>query len=77
MITKAKTSVTISSALLRELAAYSQNGNISEFVEQALTRYIGSLKKQERAARDLEIINANAERFNREAEENLLFQTSR
>jgi hypothetical protein len=74
MNTKTKTSVAISSSLLRELAMYNQDGNISEFVEQALARYITSLKKQERAVRDLEIINANAERFNRDTEENLLFQ---
>jgi len=30
--------------------------------------------KKARAARDIEIINKNAARFNREAEENLLFQ---
>jgi hypothetical protein len=74
MIIKAKTSVAISSSLFQELAAYNQDGNISEFVEQALARYVTSLKKQEHAARDLEIINANAERFNRDTEENLLFQ---
>jgi len=35
---------------------------------------INKLKKQERRQRDMEIINTNAKRFNREAEENLKFQ---
>jgi len=32
------------------------------------------LKRHERGMRDVEIINANAKRFNKEAEENLKFQ---
>jgi metal-responsive CopG/Arc/MetJ family transcriptional regulator len=74
MVHKTKTSVSISSSLLRELAEFNQVGNVSEFIEKALSHYIKALKKQERAKRDLEIINANAERFNKEAEENLLYQ---
>jgi metal-responsive CopG/Arc/MetJ family transcriptional regulator len=77
MIAKTKTSVTISASLLRELSAYNEAENVSDFIEQALTHYLGTLKKRECTKRDLEIINANAERFNRDAEENLLFQTLR
>jgi metal-responsive CopG/Arc/MetJ family transcriptional regulator len=74
MITKAKTSVSLSVSLLSELAAFSKNGNVSDFIEKALSYYITALKKQERVRRDIQIINANAPRFNREAEENLLYQ---
>jgi len=69
-----KTEVSVSVSLLRELALYNRDGNITELVDHALTYYLTTLKKQERSKQDLEIINANAERFNREAEENLLFQ---
>jgi hypothetical protein len=57
-----------------ELDEYNKTGNVSEFIEQALLYYINALKKRERSRRDMEIINANAERFNRGAEENLLYQ---
>jgi len=50
------------------------NMNISQFIDAALIYYITELKKQERAKRDIEIINANINRFNKEAEENLEFQ---
>ena len=50
------------------------NMNISQFIDAALIYYITELKKQERAKRDMEIINANISRFNKEAEENLEFQ---
>ena len=74
MITKAKKSVSLSYALLEELALFNKNENISEFIETALTYYINELKRHERGRRDMEIINAHARRFNKEAEENLQFQ---
>jgi metal-responsive CopG/Arc/MetJ family transcriptional regulator len=74
MITKTKKSVSLSNSLLKELAAINKELNISEFIEKALAFYINELKRQERGRRDIEIINANAKRFNREAEENLQFQ---
>jgi len=74
MITKAKKSVSLSNTLLEELAAININKNISQLVETALVYYINELKKQKRKQRDIAIINANAKRFNKEAEENLEFQ---
>jgi metal-responsive CopG/Arc/MetJ family transcriptional regulator len=74
MITKTKTSVSLSRSLLDELALFNQNDNVSDFIEKALAYYIAELKRQERKQKDIEIINANAERFNKEAEENLKFQ---
>ena len=74
MITKRKTSVSLSKSLLEELSLYNKDGSVSEFIEKALAYYMTELKRQERIQRDKEIINANAARFNREAEENLEFQ---
>jgi metal-responsive CopG/Arc/MetJ family transcriptional regulator len=74
MITKTKKSVSLSNSLLKEIALINKDMNISEFIEDALTYYIHELKRQERIQKDIEIINANAKRFNKEAEENLLFQ---
>jgi hypothetical protein len=74
MITKTKKSVSLSNTLLKELALLNKDGNISVFIEKALVYYMNELKRQERGQRDIEIINANAKRFNKEAEENLAFQ---
>ncbi|MCL2764491.1 MAG: hypothetical protein FWD40_04345 [Treponema sp.] len=74
MITKTKKSITLSKSLLNDIAAVNKNMNISQFTETALIYYISELKKHERRQRDIEIIKANAERFNNEAEENLEFQ---
>jgi metal-responsive CopG/Arc/MetJ family transcriptional regulator len=76
MITKTKKSVSLSNSLLKELAPLNKEGNISQLIETALTYYIKELKKQKRGQRDIEIINANAKRFNKEAEENLKFQAA-
>jgi len=43
-------------------------------VKKALTYYINKPKKRERKQQDIEIINANVKRFNKEAKENLKFQ---
>ena len=74
MITKTKTSVSLSTSLLRELSMLNKEKSVSEFIENALVYYLNELKRKERANRDIEIINANAERFNLEAEDNLKFQ---
>ena len=74
MITKTKKSISLSNSLLQELALLNKDKSVSEFVENALTYYMKDLKKQERRQRDVEIINSNAKRFNKEAEENLKFQ---
>ena len=74
MITKTKKSVSLSHSILKELALHNKDKNISQFIEIALIHYMNELKKQERGRRDKEIINANAKRFKKEAEENLKFQ---
>ena len=74
MITKTKKSVSLSNSLLKELLLFNQDRSISEFIEKALIHYLNELKRKERGQRDIEIINANAKRFNKEAEENLKYQ---
>jgi len=74
MITKTKKSVSLSNALLREISLANSDENLSEYIEKALIHYMNFLKRHERGMRDVEIINANAKRFNKEAEENLKFQ---
>ena len=74
MIMKTKKSISLSNSLLEDLVLFNKNKNISQFIETALVYYIKELKKQERRQRDIEIINAHAKRFNKEAEENLQFQ---
>jgi metal-responsive CopG/Arc/MetJ family transcriptional regulator len=77
MITKTKKSVSLSNSLMKEMAQYSNDMNVSQFIESALIYYINELKKQERNKRDKRIINANSRRFNKQAEENLRFQVMR
>jgi hypothetical protein len=77
MITKTKKSVSLSSSLINEMALYGKDRNISQFIETAIVYYLNELKKKERAQRDKKIINANARRFNKQAEENLRFQVMR
>ena len=74
MITKTKKSITLSSSLLEDLNLFCKDMNISSFIETAIIHYINELKRQERLQRDIEIIQANSERYRREAEENLEFQ---
>ena len=74
MVTKTKTSVSLSNSLLKELTLFNNGGNVSEFIETALAHYLNELKHKEQSQRDIEIIKANAARFNRDAEENLKFQ---
>ena len=74
MITKTKKSISLSNSLLEDLDMINKNMNISQFIETALEFYINELKKQERRQRDIEIINKNAKRFRKEAEENIDFQ---
>ena len=74
MISKTKKSISLSSSLLKELSLLNKEKSISEFIEKALAYYIWELKRKERGRRDIEIINANAKRFNKDAGENLKFQ---
>ncbi|HEY3742555.1 MAG TPA: hypothetical protein VGL53_22050 [Bryobacteraceae bacterium] len=70
---RVKTSVTLPSTLLEEIDR--QDKNRSAFLERAAQMYLAESAKRERDARDLAIINRNAERLNREAEDVLDYQT--
>ena len=74
MVAKTKKSVSLPDSLLEEFTLLNNGMNFSEFLENALIHYINKLKRQERRKRDIDIINANAKRFNKETEENLRFQ---
>ena len=72
---KNKTSITISSELLLEIDKLITNsGNRSAFIEKALWNYVSHLKKQLRNKEDLKILNENAPRLNKEAEDVLAYQ---
>ena len=74
MITKTKKSISLSNSIIDNIATVNNSLNISQFIETALIYYINELKRQKRIQRDIEILNINAERFAKEAEENLEFQ---
>jgi len=72
---KVKTSITLSENLIAEmdnLAGEFQSR--SSFLEQAAWAYIAELKRQELAARDLAILDANADRLNEEIADALDYQ---
>jgi metal-responsive CopG/Arc/MetJ family transcriptional regulator len=72
---KEKTSVTLSKDVLKgidRLAGSKQSR--SAFIEGVLAEHLRARARAERDARDLEIINRNAERLNRDAEDGLEYQ---
>lgn len=75
---KIKTSVTISDDVLRDVDAFSgPSSNRSEFIENAIKRFIEHLRRERRNTHDLEIINRRAKKLNREASEVLKYQVVR
>jgi len=72
---KVKTSITLSEDIIKvidkRLSAYK---NRSDFIECALRAYIDKLIKDEQNARDLDIINKQADRLNKEAIDVLSYQ---
>jgi metal-responsive CopG/Arc/MetJ family transcriptional regulator len=72
---KEKTSVTLSKDVLTwiERTAGPKQSR-SAFIESVLQQYRKERMRAQRDARDLEIINRNAERLNREAEDVLDYQ---
>lgn len=69
---KEKTSITLSREVLTgidRIAGSKQSR--SAFIETVLQQYLRQRARAQRDARDLEIINRNAERLNRDAEDGL------
>jgi len=74
---KTKTSITLSENVLKEMeSSVVFTGNRSIFIEKAIWTYLDLLKKQQRDMQDLELINKNADKLNKEVEETLSFQVS-
>ncbi len=72
---KVKTSVTLSEDLLKAIDEQSgTQKNRSEFIENALRNYIGQVIRRQQNAKDLEIINSQADRLNDEAADVLSYQ---
>lgn len=73
---KVKTSITLSEDILRTMdKRLSDFKNRSDFIEQAIKSYIEKLKKDEQDVKDLAILNKEADRLNKEAEDVLSYQT--
>lgn len=74
---KVKTSVTLSEELLGAIDAQTGQGSPrSAFIEAAAWSYLRARERERRDARDLAIINANAEHLNKEALDALDYQAS-
>jgi len=71
---KTKTSITLSQDVLAIVDQRSSGKNRSEFIEAALWAYITQLARDEQNARDLDILNRNADRLNQEATDVLSYQ---
>jgi len=72
---KVKTSVTLSEDLLKAIDEQSgPQKNRSEFIENALRSYIGKVIRDRQNAKDLEIIDRQADRLNDEAADVLSYQ---
>lgn len=73
---KVKTSITLSEDLLDAIdkRAGQQRKTRSDFIEVALWAFIRELVRNERNARDLDIINRHADFLNREASDVLEYQ---
>jgi metal-responsive CopG/Arc/MetJ family transcriptional regulator len=72
---KRKTSITLSEDILEAIDKRSGDSkNRSDFIETAIRSYITKLIQDEQNAKDLAIINRNADRLNVEAADVLAFQ---
>jgi metal-responsive CopG/Arc/MetJ family transcriptional regulator len=73
---QAKTSITLSEEILALVDRRARAGRQSRsaFIERAVAAYLAALAREERNARDLEILNRRATRLNAEAEDVLEYQ---
>jgi metal-responsive CopG/Arc/MetJ family transcriptional regulator len=69
---RVKTSITLPQELLRRLDRVEKNR--SALLERAALAYLAQLDRQARDRKDIEIIDRNAARLNREAIETLEYQ---
>jgi len=72
---KEKTSITLSSEILTKIDQLAGSKfSRSAFIERVLRIYLRDRSRRKMHARDLERINANADRLNAEAEDALAYQ---
>lgn len=72
---KEKTSITLSREVLAGVDRMAgPKKSRSAFIEAVLQQYLRERTRAQRDARDVEIINRNAERLNRDAEDGLEYQ---
>ena len=72
---KLKTSITLSDDVLKAIdEQLGPQGNRSVFIETAVRVYISQRIRDKQNAKDLEIINRQADRLNKEASDVLTFQ---
>lgn len=72
---KVKTSITLSNELIEAIDQYGQPyKNRSEFIEAAIWAFIKQIIRDQQNARDIEIINRNADQLNAEAQDVLAYQ---
>jgi metal-responsive CopG/Arc/MetJ family transcriptional regulator len=72
---KQKTSITLDKGLLQRLdRLIGSGGNRSAVMEKALEAYLTDEERRQREARDLEILNRDAAKLNREAKDVLGYQ---
>jgi metal-responsive CopG/Arc/MetJ family transcriptional regulator len=71
-LVRVKTSITLPAELLGRLDRV--DNNRSALLERAALAYLARLEREQRGQRDLEIIDRNAERLNREALDTLEYQ---
>lgn len=69
---RVKTSITLPEDLISRVDL--AGGNRSALIERAVVAYLAQLERGRRDSRDIEIINRNAERLNREAMDTLDYQ---
>jgi metal-responsive CopG/Arc/MetJ family transcriptional regulator len=74
---KTKTSITLSEDILTVVDQRATGKSRSEFIETALWAYIAQMARNERNARDLDILDRNADRLNEEAADVLTYQVIR
>ena len=72
---KIKTSITLAEDLLKVIDEQSgPHKNRSDFIEKAVRAYVAQVMRDRQNARDLDIINRQADRLNQEAEDVLTYQ---
>ena len=72
---KIKTSITLAEDLLKIIDEQSgPHKNRSDFIEKAVRAYVAQVTRDRQNARDLDIMNRQADRLNQEAEDVLTYQ---